>query len=212
LVDDSRITTVAPPGAPQTEAVLGLTTALGDFDLGAVFLYRSPPVITRLVPPYGSSGATIQFDGEHIDETTEPRAVWFGDARSPNVYCGTGSCWVEVPPGTGTVPVRIETGGGTSLVTEATMFTYHPAPDVTGIEPASGPAAGGNTAVISGGNLADPLRVLMGEVEATVVSSTDTAITVTVPPGVPGRTVGIEVETRGGADGYGQFGLVYRYT
>jgi hypothetical protein len=113
-------------------------------------------------------------------------------------YCFTGTCYVTVPAGSGTVPVRIETGGGTSPVTPATMFTYHPKPTVTSIAPSSGPAAGGNTAVIGGTNLSTVISVHFGDEPSTVVSGTDTAVTVVVAPGYPGMRSWPQVVTRGG--------------
>jgi hypothetical protein len=215
IVDDTRVTTVAPPGEAETDAMLSLTTNLGDFALATVFLYRSPPVITDLIPSYGAVGTTIMLEGSYLQDLQHGipvRGVWFGTVRSPNVSCSEDSCWVQVPDGTGTVPVTVATGGGTSAVTPAAMFTYYPAPDVTGMSPSSGPAAGGNTVVFTGRGLADPVRVHFGEALATVVSSSDTSVTVLAPPGQPGSAVYTGVETRGGRDGYPEETFVYRYS
>jgi hypothetical protein len=114
---------------------------------------------------------------------------------------------VSVPPGSGTVPVRIETGGGLSPVSPAAMFTYYPRPVVTAVTPSSGPAAGGGTVTITGTGLADPLEVVVGDT-ATVLAATDTAVTVVVPPRSPGDTVPVQVRTRGG---WSDFDITYSY-
>src|SRR5699024_5251240 len=115
-------------GAVGTEVRLSLTNALGDFDMGAVFTYRRPPTISRLVLPYGSAASSILIEGEGLPVLAAPHAVWFGAARSPNVYCAEEGCWAAVPAGSGTVPVRVETGAGLSPVTPETMFTYETVP------------------------------------------------------------------------------------
>jgi photosystem II stability/assembly factor-like uncharacterized protein len=209
VVDDTRLTATVPPGPADTRVGLELTNALGDWVLGtgapagepwdgAVFTHQGPPTITELRPPYGSADSMIELHGDHLGAVERPRAVWFGTVASPEAYCNQGTCWAAVPPGSGTVPVRIETGGGTSPVTPATMFTYYPRPEVRAMTPSSGPAAGGNTAVITGANLADVLRVGIGGIDATIVSITPTAVTVVVPPGSPGEVAWVGLETRGG--------------
>jgi hypothetical protein len=95
------------------------------------------------------------------------------------------------------VPVTIATGGGTSPVDGAAMFTYYPAPEVTDLSPNHGPAEGGTTVVVRGSHLASVLAVTVGGTAATVLSATDDAITMVTPPGAPGA-VWVSVETKGG--------------
>ncbi len=70
--------------------------------------------------------------------------------------------------------------GGDAVV----LTTLTPAPVITGISPASGPAAGGTEVVIVGANLAGVTAVDFGTVQVTsFVSVTDTSIFVMSPPG-----------------------------
>jgi hypothetical protein len=77
-----------------------------------------------------------------------------------------------------TVDVTVTTPGGTSV---ADKYTYIPAPTVTALDVTSGPAAGGNTVVITGINLSGATAVRFGTVSADFTVDSATQITVTVP-------------------------------
>jgi serine/threonine protein kinase len=72
-----------------------------------------------------------------------------------------------------------------------------PAPALTGISPASGPAGGGTSVTITGTGLAGAKGISFGGAAATITADSATQITVTSPPGNPG-TVNIIVVTPGG--------------
>jgi serine/threonine-protein kinase len=72
-----------------------------------------------------------------------------------------------------------------------------PAPALTGISPASGPAGGGTSVTITGTGLAGAKGVSFGGAAASITADSATQITVTSPPGNPG-TVNIIVVTPGG--------------
>jgi len=57
---------------------------------------------------------------------------------------------------------------------------------VSGLSPNHGPTGGANTVTISGSGLIGTTEVDFGLVGVTPISETDTSITVTAPPGVPG--------------------------
>ena len=87
------------------------------------------------------------------------------------------------------------TPGGTSATGAADLFTYNPA--VTGINPTSGAAAGGDTVTITGTGLTGATAVNFGANAGTNVAVTnDTQITATSPAG--NGTVDVTVVGPGG--------------
>jgi len=100
----------------------------------------------------------------------------------------------------GTVDITVTTPAGASAATIADQFTYvAPAlPAVTGVSPpASGPAAGGTSVIITGTGLAGATGVSFGGAAATTFTvDSSTQITVTSPPGT--GTVDITVTTSAG--------------
>lgn len=72
-------------------------------------------------------------------------------------------------------------------------------PTVTGLDPASGPAAGGNTVVITGSNFAEVILVAFGTKSAAFTVNSATQITVTAPAGTLGSTVDVVVTTAAGS-------------
>ncbi len=84
------------------------------------------------------------------------------------------------------------------------LVIYPPgAPVVTAVSPSSGPPAGGTPVVVSGQNLGCAVSVGFGTVQAETFSNQQaildcgqtTSLTATSPPGAPGSTVPVKVET-----------------
>jgi hypothetical protein len=103
----------------------------------------------------------------------------------------------DSPAGSGVADVTVTTPGGKSATSSADEFTYIVAPAVTGVSPASGPAAGGKLVTITGTGLTGATVVDFGTTAATgvtVVSSTK--ITADSPSG--SGVVDVTVITPGG--------------
>ncbi|MFN3878694.1 MAG: putative Ig domain-containing protein, partial [Brevundimonas sp.] len=101
------------------------------------------------------------------------------------------------PAGTGTVDIRVTTGGGTSATSATDQYTYVAAPTVTAISPSSGPTTGGTTVVITGTQFSGATAVTFGATAATGFTVNSAAqITATAPAGT--GTVDIRVTTGGG--------------
>jgi hypothetical protein len=90
---------------------------------------------------------------------------------------------------------------------QAGLLLYPPgAPDVTGVSPASGPAAGGTAITVTGHNLGCPLQVLVGGRPATHVVSgksiigcgSTTSLTAVTPAGTAGSRAAVIVRTAAG--------------
>nr|WP_308343867.1 IPT/TIG domain-containing protein [Streptomyces sp. MK37H] len=164
----------------------------------------SPPVISSVSPAAGSpgGGTPVTLTGSNFTQAT---VVRFGPnfALSYTVVSAT-QITAVAPPGSGTVQITVTTPGGTS---NGVAFGYAAAPTLTGISPATGPAAGGTTVTLTGTNLLGATAVSFGSTPAssfTVVSATQ--ITAVAPPGAAGP-VQITVTGPGGTSN----GVAYSY-
>jgi hypothetical protein len=71
---------------------------------------------------------------------TDQTSVTFGGVAAPGPVCTDSTeCVVDIPPGSGTVSVRVTVNGQQSLDTPADDFTYLPPPHITSISPTTGP-------------------------------------------------------------------------
>ncbi len=199
----TQITAVAPAGGSGVH--VKVTTAGGTSPSVAadVYTYVAAPTVTSLSPSSGPSfgGTTVTLTGTGFSGAT---AVTFGatPAASFTVNSAT-SITATAPAGTGTVDVRVTSVGGTSATGAGDQYTFVQAPAVTGVSPASGPNAGGNSVTITGANLSGATAVTFGASPAagfTVNSST--SITATAPAGSTG-TVDLRVTTVGGTSATG---------
>lgn len=153
-------------------------------DDGFTYTTDAPFTVTRLTPDAGPTGGgqTVTITGTGFTADT---TVSFGPNAGTDVVVnddGT-SLTVVTPLGTaGGTTVTVATPGDT-----ATLDYTYVAPTVTNVSPASGPAAGGTTVVITGTGLGSATDVLFDGVSGTIVGTpTDTRIVVVTPPGVAG--------------------------
>lgn len=113
-----------------------------------------PPAVTALAPTTGptTGGASVAITGTDFTGAT---AVNFGGtaATSFTVNSAT-SITATSPAGTGTVDVRVTTGGGTSATGPADQFTYAQQAGTVALASSANPAAVGDpvtvTATVSG--------------------------------------------------------------
>lgn len=157
----------------------------------AAFTYVTPPapVLSALSAGVGGTagGTTLTLTGTHF---LPPVTVSFGAATASPINESATSLQVVTPAGAaGAVDVVVHNADGQS--SNALPFTYvtgTPPPVVSSIAPASGPTAGGITAVITGANfsLAPPPTVTIGNAAAAVLASTETTVTLTSPAGSAG--------------------------
>jgi hypothetical protein len=94
--------------------------------------------------------------------------------------------------------VTVTTAAGTSGTLSADLYSYDPQPTVTGVDPNSGPTAGGNTITLTGSGSRSAARVTFGTVTAgSVIAVSDSQLTAVAPPGAT-STVNVRVTTPGG--------------
>jgi hypothetical protein len=174
------------------------------------YTYIAPPTLTNLNPSTGSTlgGNSVILTGTNFSTATD---VNFGSADI--TLCGTGTCFTidsptqitvdAVPPGAaGGVNVTVTTSVGT---TAPLTYTYvEPPPTLTSLSQTSGSTAGKNSVVLTGTSFTGATDVHVGADDLTPCPSSpcftvnsDTQITVTMPPNVPG-VVNVNVTTPSG--------------
>jgi hypothetical protein len=159
--------------------------------------------VTSVSPNSGpnTGGTTVTITGSNFLSVS---GVNFGSAAAAFTPVSPTSITATAPAGTGTVDVTVTNGAGTSGATANDRFAYvtgppppPSAPTVSGISPASGPTAGGNTVTITGTNFTTASAVNFGPNPATFVADTSTSITATVPVSTAGP-VDVTVTNDGG--------------
>ena len=194
------LTVKAPAHAVGTVTVT--VTTPGGTSGPKQYSYDAVPTITSLSRTGPLSGYnTVTITGTGFTGAT---AVKFATltAQSFTVRSSTQIIAYAPPHAAGTVRVSVTTPGGTTASTVNDIYKYtYPVPVVTGVSPASGPAAGGTTVTVSGSGFTGATAVYFGttRVSTTItVSARANQLTVKSPAGTAGNAVNIRVVTPGG--------------
>lgn len=136
------------------------------------------PSITSLNPSSGtpSGGNQVTITGSGL---TGAASVKFGSASAAFTVLSDTQIRAIAPPGSGTVQVTVTAPTGTS---NGLPYSYS-APSLAGLNPASGPASGGNTVVLTGTNLAGVTAVHFGANLAVFTVVSNTQINAIAPAG-----------------------------
>ena len=211
IVSNSRITAVVPaaPGGNPATTHITVTSPGGTSTktVADTYTWDPAPTLTSISPSQGvlAGGGTLTVKGTGFTVGRAGQTVVdFGSTPGTNVAVNaTGTqLTVTIPSAAtqGTVNVTVATPGGTTTVAPADRYTYlPPTPQVTGVSPASGPAAGGGTVTVTGNSFTGATSVTFGSKPApsfTVVSNTQ--ITATAPSGTGGTRVNVTVTGPGG--------------
>jgi hypothetical protein len=220
VVNDTTVTATAPAGTAGTVDITVTTPGGGTSATGAAdhYTYIAPPpapAVTGVNPTSGptAGGTTVTITGSALTGTS---VVKFGTASATNVtVVNDTTVTATSPPGAGTVDITVTTpGGGTSATGAADHYTYiapPPAPAVTGVNPTSGPTAGGTTVTITGTNFTGATAVNFGQNNpASFTATSDTSITATSPAGT--GTVDITVTVPGAGTSTTNTNDHYTYT
>ncbi|WP_327120539.1 IPT/TIG domain-containing protein [Nocardia sp. NBC_01730] len=156
------------------------------------------PVITSLTPSFGPPAGfnSVVITGSGF-ANVGPLAVRFGTTATTFTIDSNTQITAIVPPGTGTVNVTVQALlDGTS---NPLPYTYGAiVPTLTSISPASGPAAGGTTVVLTGTNLTGATAVSFGGTPATSFTVNSSTQITAVTPAHSAGTVSVTVTTAGG--------------
>ncbi len=200
---DGFMTAVAPPGLAGASDV-SVTTPQGTATRSSAVTYIAAPlpVVTAISPSAGpiAGGTTVVITGSGFTGAT---SVYIGGpATSFTVDSDTQITAVTGAATTpGAVPVRVTGPGGSNVFMPPFTYTSSSfaAPTISGVSPASGPVAGGNSVVITGTNLNTVSTVYFGNTRATwTIVDSATQLTVGAPAGSAGA-VNLTVNNLGGS-------------
>ena len=148
------------------------------------FEYFVAPTITLVDPTEGpvGGGTVVTITGTGFTGAT---SVTFGGipGTALTVISDTELEITSPAHAAGPVDVVVE---GADAPSNAGVFAFVASPVIIGLNPTSGPTAGGNTVIITGTGFTGATDVTFGGVPATTVTvDSDTQITVVAPPHVP---------------------------
>jgi hypothetical protein len=199
----TQITAVAPAGTAGTTVDVTVTTAAGTSVTGVASKYSyGLPTVTLLNPAAGPAAGqnTVIITGTGFTGLSGAPAVKFGANNAVSYIVNSPTQITAVAPagiaGT-TVDVTVTNPVGTSSTsTMASKYSYG-APTVTLLTPASGPAIGGTSVIITGTGftgVSGASAVKFGANNATsYVVNSATQITAVAPAGTAGTTVDVTV-------------------
>jgi hypothetical protein len=204
IKSSSSIKAISPPGKGIVDVTVTTPEGTSATSEADQFTYiPTTPVVTGVFPAETPvhGGQTIRITGTGFAGAT---AVDFGSTAGTNIKIkGETSITVVDPPGTGTVDVTVTTPEGTSPVTPEDTLTYvgHP-PEVSGVGPRTGLAAGGQSVGIGGLNFFGATAVHFGSIDApSFTVNSDKSITATAPAETVG-TVDVTVTTPYGTSSF----------
>ncbi|MFJ7955793.1 IPT/TIG domain-containing protein [Streptomyces sp. NPDC096319] len=161
------------------------------------------PAVTALTPDRGPStgGTTVTLTGSHLTGTT---AVTFDGTPAGSVTVVDDTTVTATAPAhsAGTVGVSLTARGRTVA---AGSYTYQaPAPGVTALAPAKGPASGGTAVTLTGTGFTGATAVAFGTVPAASFTvHSDTEITAISPAATAAGPADVTVTTPGGTSATG---------
>ncbi|HEY2665905.1 MAG TPA: IPT/TIG domain-containing protein, partial [Actinomycetota bacterium] len=187
-----------------------VTTAGTTEDAGTVNCSNTPasqPAVSGLNPTAGPAGGgnSVVISGSNLTGAT---SVKFGTVAATGLTPNSATqLTVTAPAGApgATVDITVTTPSGTSITNTSDRYTYQSTqPQVSGVSPPSGPAAGGTTVTISGTNLSGATAVKFGTAAAASFNAMSaTQVTAVSPPGTDQTTVDVAVSTPAGTSATG---------
>jgi len=205
----TSLTAIAPPNPAGTVDVTVQTpTGSSVVSSSDHFTYSAAaaPSVSSLATTGGSTagGNPVGINGSGFTSAT---AVNFGSvpATSFQVVSDTLIAAVAPPQASGTIDVTVSTPSGTSATGSSDHFAYSSAttPSVTGLSPATGSTAGGDTIVILGSHFTGATAVHFGTLAASSFTvNADDSLTAVAPPAAA-ATVDVTVTTYAGTSATG---------
>lgn len=191
VLGDGTLTLVTVPHAAGSVDVV--VSTFDGRSAAAAYTYMAAPANLALAPDAGSvaGGQSVTVSGTGLGSATS--LDWGGTALAPGLTAdashfavnGNGTLTVSTPAhAAGPISVTVTNPGGTSA---PAAYTYAGAPAITGINPGSGPAEGGNPVVITGTALTGATEVSVDGASVAFTVTNDRTISLTMPAHAAGR-------------------------
>src|SRR5581483_11968968 len=188
VIDNTQITAVSPAGSGTVH--ISVTTPAGTTVAKSVDLFTyqpEPPQITSVKPSVGpaSGGTQVVIEGSGF---TGASKVLFGPTEASSISVSSDTKITAISPvGSGKVHISVTAPGGITAASDNDLFTYQavqPPPQITSIDPNSGPTWGDTTVTIHGSGFTGVTSVLFGSTPASNISiKSDGLITADSPVG-----------------------------
>ncbi|WP_179197882.1 DUF7619 domain-containing protein [Hymenobacter crusticola] len=169
---------IVPAGA--TSGAIQLRTLGGGVTSAQPFTVWSAPTLTSFSPARGKVGDLLTITGTHFAPTRTTVSLAGGTVSL--VQATSTRLQVRVPVDAQTGQIRVTTPGGMAQSTAA--FTFLPPPALTSFSPAQGSV--GEVITLTGSNFLVEGHldtVYIGDVQAAILATTATSVTVRVPRG-----------------------------
>ena len=209
IIDDTRLTVITP-ASPAGTVPVSVTNPAGTGsspDPSTMFRYVIPlPQLTSVTPSSGSigGGTLVTITGSGF---ATARLVQFGSQTATELIVLDDSHLTVITPvnPVGTVAISVTSAGGVAgSPDQSSMFRYEIVyPRITGITPASGPAAGGTLVAINGSGFLTTRNVKFGDIQATNLTIVDDRNLTITAPAHPAGTVPVSITNAKGT-GYSE--------
>jgi uncharacterized repeat protein (TIGR03803 family)/YD repeat-containing protein len=192
-----------PPGGPYViQTVFGYDLSRGFQATGTVnFGIADPLSIASFAPQAGLEGDSVTITGKGFVNPT----VRFGNTPATVTASTSSSITATVPAQAVSGQLVVQVGNDAQVAGNFTVIPW----TVTSFAPQTGTQ--GNSITISGTNFSNPVVTFDG-VQAQVLTSSPTSITVTVPYGLTVGTHALKVTNRGNTKTAGSFAFIAPYT
>lgn len=153
------------------------------------------PVVLSFSPTSGEPGDNVTIAGTDLDGAT---TVTIGGAEATIVSNTATEVVATVPDGATTGKVAVRTEGGLGQSADDFTVIIVGAVEVSAVSPIS--AESGENVVITGTEMTTVSSVKVGDVEATIVATSETTVEITIPEGVPVGATTFTIENDGGSN------------
>ena len=219
VVSPITIEATSPAGTGVVNVTVRTSAGTSPITSADEFTYQTStlPTVTSVNPDNGpvAGGTPVTITGTNFTGVT---AVNFGTTAATNVTVVSSTTIDATSPavsGPGPVDVTVMATGGTSPINRpGDVFTYTTAssPTVTGVNPNSGPVAGGTPVTITGTNFTGATAVDFGTTAATSFSVVNsTTIDATSPAAAGPGPADVIVTTSAGTSPINRPGDVFTY-
>ncbi|WP_022899088.1 IPT/TIG domain-containing protein [Humibacter albus] len=181
VVSDTEITAVVPAGVGTVDVSVAGGGSCGTGTAPGGYEYIAPPSISSLAPTSGpqTGGTAVTITGSGF--TGASGVTFDGTAGTDFTVVNDTRITVTTPEhDPGDAAVVVDSPNGNS---DPATFTYTPVTQITGVQPATGPEAGGNAVTITGQCFTGATEVQFGGTSAHFTVDGDTQITAIAPAG-----------------------------